>query len=112
MQRDRPEENAQGAALRSAPPPPDGLQKAFASYSAGNLDEAERLCRTVVASRPDLFDAWHLLGVIQSGLGKSDRALTRYDRAVSLYPDSAEAPTNRGAALHDHGRFTQGAGEL
>jgi protein O-GlcNAc transferase len=107
MQKVRTGKNIQSSAIRRASPPPEGLLKAFAAYSGGNLPEAERLCRAVTASRPDLFDAWHLLGVIQSGLRKSDKALMSYDRALALRPDAAEALTNRGAALHDLGRFAQ-----
>ena len=95
-----------GPAARRAPPP-EALRLAFVAYTEGRLAEAEQMCRAVAASRPDLFDAWHLLGVIQAQLGKSDRALTSYGRALSLQPDAADALTNRGAALHDLGQFAQ-----
>jgi protein O-GlcNAc transferase len=97
--------NDRGRPARRELPPPEALRTAFAVYTGGNLPEAERLCRAVAAARPDSFDTWHLLGVIQSQLGKSDKALTSYDRALALRPDVPEALTNRGAALHDLGRF-------
>ncbi|MGD0720041.1 MAG: tetratricopeptide repeat protein [Roseiarcus sp.] len=101
------DQRARGAPQRRSAAPPEALRAAFAAYSGGNPAEAERLCRAVAASRPDLFDAWHLLGVIQAQLGKGDKALTSYARALALRPDSAEALTNRGAALHDLGRFAE-----
>ena len=106
MQKTRAGKSVRSPQVRNAPPP-EGLKKAFEAYARADLAEAERLCRGVAASRPDLFDAWHLLGVIQSGLGKGDKALISYARALALRPDSFEALTNRGAALHDLGRFAQ-----
>lgn len=106
MQKTRHNQGGAGSAARRAPPP-EGLRTAFLAYRDGSLAEAEKLCRAVAASRPDLFDAWHLLGVIQSGSGKAEKALTSFARALALHPDAVEALTNRGAALHDLGRFAE-----
>ena len=86
-------------------PPPEKLRRAFAAYLSGNLSEAERLSRAVAAAKPDLFDAWHLLGFIQAAMRRSEKALQAYDRALALQPNHVEAIVNRGAALHDLGRF-------
>ena len=39
-------------------------QRAAATVGLGDLTEAERLCRVIVASDPGHFDALHLLGVL------------------------------------------------
>ena len=106
MQKFRSGRNIEGSTARRAPPP-EALQRAFEAYSSGRLAEGEKLCKGVTASRPDLFDAWHLLGVIQAAAGKSDNALRSYDRALALHRDAPEALTNRGAVLHNLGRSAQ-----
>ena len=88
-------------------PPPEKLRRAFAAYMSGDLDEAERLSRSVAAAKPDSFDAWHLLGFVQAAMGRGEKALQSYDRALALQPSHAEAVVNRGAALHDLGRFEE-----
>ena len=72
---------------------------------AGNLVEAEDLCQQVVAARPHFADAFHLLGLAQSSLGKVDAALANYDRAIGLRPDFARAHHNRGILLEKIGRY-------
>jgi protein O-GlcNAc transferase len=86
-------------------PPPEKLHRAFFAYSNGDLAEAERLCRSVAATRPGLFDAWHLLAVVQAAMGRAEKAIANYDRALALQPGSAEVLVNRGAALYDLRRF-------
>jgi len=83
------------------------LSHAFSSYHGGRLIEAEQLCQQIVSAKPDLFDALHLLAVVQSGLGKKAAALSSYDRALAMRPDFAEALFNRGVALHELQRFAE-----
>ena len=66
------------------------LSRAISAYNAGNLIEAENLCQQIMEAKPDLFDALHLLAVVQLGLGKKDLALASYDRALAVRPDHAE----------------------
>ncbi|HLH49852.1 MAG TPA: tetratricopeptide repeat protein [Roseiarcus sp.] len=88
-------------------PPPEKLRRAFAAYMSGDLGEAERLSRAVAAAKPDSFDAWHLLGFVQAAMGRGEKALQSYDRALALQPSHAEAVVNRGAALHELGRLDE-----
>jgi predicted O-linked N-acetylglucosamine transferase (SPINDLY family) len=83
------------------------LAQAFSAYGAGKLVEAERQCQRLTIAKPDLFDALHLLAVVQSRLGKKEEALASFDRAIEVNPDHAEALSNRGATLHDVGRFDE-----
>ena len=88
-------------------PPPEKLRRAFEAYMSGDFDTAERYSRSVAAAKPDLFDAWHLLGFVQAAMGRREKALQSYDRALALQPRNSEALVNRGAALNDMNRFEE-----
>ena len=83
------------------------FSRAVAAYNAGKLVEAEQLCQQIINVQPDLFDALHLLAVVQSGLGKKDMALASYDRALTVRPDHAEVLSNRGNTLHELKRYKE-----
>ena len=83
------------------------LSRAIAAYNAGQLVEAEQLCQQIINTKRDLFDALHLLAVVQSRLGKKDTALASYDRALALRPDSAEVLFNRSSTLFALKRFAE-----
>ena len=81
------------------------LRRAISAYNAGELVEAEQICQQIISAKHDLFDALHLLSIIQSRLGKKDMALASYDRALEVRPDSAEALYSRGNILRELKRF-------
>jgi Tfp pilus assembly protein PilF len=83
------------------------FSRAISAYSAGRLVEAEQLCQQIINAKRDLFDALHLLAVVQLRLGKNDTALASYDRALKVRPDYAEALCNRGVTLHELKRFEE-----
>ena len=83
------------------------FSRAVAAYNAGKLVEAEQLCQQIIRAKPALFDALHLLGVVQASLGKQDLALASYDRALTVRPDHAEALSNRGLTLHELKRYEE-----
>jgi tetratricopeptide (TPR) repeat protein len=83
------------------------IGRAFSAYNAGKLVEAEQLCQQIINAKPDLFEVLHLLGVVQSSLGKKDMALASYDRALAVRPDFAEALSNRGIALKELKQFEE-----
>ena len=86
---------------------PKPLSRAISAYNAGKLVEAEQLCQQIINAKGDLFDALHLLAVVQSRLGKRDTALASYDRALTVRPDFADALSNRGNTLHALKRFEE-----
>src|SRR5215468_493501 len=86
---------------------PEALKRAIAAYKHGEFSLAERLCRTIIAAKPDFFDALHLLAVVETKLGRLNDALTSYDRALAVRPDYAEALSNRGLTLHELKRFDE-----
>ena len=83
------------------------LSRAISAHKAGKLVEAEQMCRQIINAEPDLFEALHLLAVVQAGLGKKDAALASFDRALTLRPDSAQALYNRGNTLRELKRFEE-----
>ena len=83
------------------------LNRAVSAYNAGELVEAEQLCQQIINAKRDLFDALHLLALVQTRLGKKDTALASYDRALAVRPDHAEALSNRGITLHEQKRFDE-----
>ena len=83
------------------------LDRAFSDFKAGKLVEAERLCEQIIAAKRDSFDAFYLLAIVQSRLGKNDAALASYDRAIALRLDLAVAHYNRGATLQELKRYDE-----
>jgi tetratricopeptide (TPR) repeat protein len=83
------------------------LNSAVSAYNVGKLVEAEQLCQKIVIAQQDFFDAFHLLALVQSQLGKREMALGSFDRALTLRPNHAEALSNRGVTLRELSRFEE-----
>jgi tetratricopeptide (TPR) repeat protein len=86
---------------------PKSVGHAMSAYRSGDLAEAERLCRKIIGSDPHCFDAVHLLAVVEATLGKREKAIASYDRAISLRPNDAALFSNRGVVLKDLKRFDE-----
>jgi tetratricopeptide (TPR) repeat protein len=76
-------------------------------HQQGRLADAERIYQDVLRQRPDLFDAWYLLGVIALQTRRVELSAELFARAIALKPDHAEAHNNRGAALANSGRHEE-----
>ncbi len=70
------------------------LDRALKLHQQGNLSEAERLYKEVLANDAHSADAWHLLGLIEHARGEFDAALEHIGRAIQL--DNAQA------SFHNH----------
>jgi predicted O-linked N-acetylglucosamine transferase (SPINDLY family) len=75
-------------------------------FRAGNLAEAERLCRKICSTVPDHAATFHLLGMVAHQRGREDAA-DLIGRAVALAPDSAEMHNDFGVVLGAHGRVAE-----
>jgi tetratricopeptide (TPR) repeat protein len=84
----------------------EALRHAMFAYNAGKFVEAEEVCQHVLKSTRD-YDALHLLALVQSRLGKYNKALKSYDRALKVRPDAANALSDRGLILHLLRRFDE-----
>jgi protein O-GlcNAc transferase len=79
------------------------LSEAIAAHQAGRLPEAEKLYRQVLATEPRNVEAWHLLGVMASQLGRHDVAVHCIGFALQLNPQFAEGYFSLGNAYRDLG---------
>jgi tetratricopeptide (TPR) repeat protein len=83
------------------------LNKAIASFQAGQFGEAEQICQKIVATKSNFFDAQYVLAVVLASQGKHDLALTSYNRALTVQPDHPDALSNRGNTLKELQRFDE-----
>jgi tetratricopeptide (TPR) repeat protein len=79
----------------------------LALHRGGQLKEAERLYKQVLATRPDHFDSRHLLGVVFLQSGDYAEAVKQIDLALKRNRHNVHALSNRGAALKELGRFDE-----
>lgn len=77
----------------------EAVRAALRHQREGRPDAAERICRDVVASRPDHADAWYLLGVLLISASRAAEAAEAFNRAVSIVPGLADGWSNLGYCL-------------
>ena len=112
MDPDRKQRRAQRQAL-AAPTPlllsnlPDMLEAGLRHHRAGQLAEAERLYRKLLALDPRHADALHLLGAIAHQAGQYHLAVETIGKAIEIRPDIAAYHTNLGTAWKALGRLDE-----
>jgi len=85
------------------------LKLAFAAHNAGQHDEAEALCRTLIQSGAADAQLYFLLGMILHKLNRSAEAVEWLDRAAELSPADARIFSGLGVAWQKLGDFRQAA---
>src|ERR1700681_3153817 len=87
-----------GAGPAAATTPGDTLAKMFAAavahHRAGELIEAERHYRHILAFAPDHAELQSRMGAVLMAQGKTEQAISHLERAVALDPDLFEALGN------------------
>lgn len=92
-------------ALRLDPDHPAALATLADVYSKqGRPADLAEACRTVIAARPDHFEAHHRRGEAQAYLKDFEGSLASYDRAIRAVPRSPSAYLGRGIALAELSR--------
>lgn len=86
------------------------LERAAALADAGNLAEAEKICKKLLRNAPRHFDALHQYALILARQQKFDEALKTIERALSIKPDAVGAHVNRGNLLRMVGRLEEALG--
>ncbi|TCO87099.1 putative O-linked N-acetylglucosamine transferase (SPINDLY family) [Chthoniobacter flavus] len=76
-------------------------------YQAGNLGQAETLCRQILSVQPNHAEALHLLGVLAHNAGHHDDAVAWIERALLHHPTNPSAHSNLGEACLALGRTTE-----
>jgi len=96
----------------SSPDLDDLLDRAFDAVDADRLDEAEALCRQVLAIAPGTFDAILLLGVLTGESGRTALAIQFLRDAIAIDPSSVDAHLHLGGLLRAEGRLAEAISAL
>jgi tetratricopeptide (TPR) repeat protein len=85
----------------------EALEQALAHQRAGRLDEANRICRQLLAVEPGNSDVNHLTGVVAYQLGHHESALEHLHRALARRPDIPELHDALGVVYRAAGRSNE-----
>jgi tetratricopeptide (TPR) repeat protein/glycosyltransferase involved in cell wall biosynthesis len=93
----------------SPPPPlpPPELKLAIQYHRAGQVRQAEEVCRQLVQRQPDCLDGWQLLGLIAHQDQRRDEAIAHYRKVLSLNPEHHDTYNNIAVAFHEQGRIDE-----
>jgi protein O-GlcNAc transferase len=86
------------------------LGLAFAAYRAGNVPEAESLCKQVLQVAEKQFDALNLLGMIEARRGNFVAGVALIKEALLVNPNSVDALINLGRRESELGDNNSAAG--
>src|SRR5882762_8657241 len=79
------------------------LKKAFLLHQQGNLPEAAKHYRQVIAADPHNFHALHFLGVVESAFGNLEQAKTLMARSLAIRPPNIQFIENYATILFQAG---------
>ena len=88
------------------------VQRGTAAFEAGEYAEAETLLLRVLDRNPTYANVYHMLGVIASLRGASDRAVDLFRHALALNPRYSEAQLNLAITLADMGAYDAATAEV
>jgi predicted O-linked N-acetylglucosamine transferase (SPINDLY family) len=83
------------------------LDQAIRLHQSGQLSEAERLYRQILAAEPRRADVLQRLGILAHQSGHRQEAIEFLRQAVALNPDAADAQVNLGVVLASQNRFDE-----
>src|SRR6185437_1769840 len=89
--------------------PARAIEMAGQLYSKGEFAAAERVCRQLIAARPDSSDAHNILGVALAALGRPGEANEALRRAIEINPGAASYRANLSDVLRRAGRLDDAA---
>ena len=88
------------------------VKRGTAAFETGEYSEAETLLLRVLDSNTAYANVYHMLGVIASFRGASQRAVDLFRRALALNPRYSEAQLNLAITLADMGAYDVAAAEV
>jgi tetratricopeptide (TPR) repeat protein len=83
------------------------MQAAISHHQSGQLSEAEKIYRQVLAAQPNHIEALHLLGVLAGQAGQREVAVDLIGRAIALNPRHLEALSDQAYFLIELGRLRE-----
>ncbi|HKT54325.1 MAG TPA: tetratricopeptide repeat protein [Caulobacteraceae bacterium] len=101
-----------GAAGKVALSPAEALEAAGKLYLAGRYPQAEQICRQVIAGRPNMADAYNLLGVVLNARNDPQGAVDSLSRAVRLNPNVPSFYSNLGEIERQRGKLDEAQAAL
>jgi tetratricopeptide (TPR) repeat protein len=112
-----PQNNADSAIARAQQgkvnvTPETAVEMAAKLYGATKYEQAVKVCRQLLASRPGNADAYNILGVSLHALGRGDEAVEALKRATELAPEAPSIKSNLGEILRQQGRIEEAAAVL
>ena len=85
------------------------IQRAFAAAQQGDLAEADRICRALLARDPSYAPALRLGGIVAAQLGRSADAIEMLSRAVAKDPGDTQTSAHLAAVLRYRADLALGA---
>jgi len=92
--------------------PAEAIEMAGQLYSRGEFVQAERVCRQLIAARPDVSDAYNILGVTIARLERMDEAVAALTRAIEINGAPASYHANLGEILRQAGRLDEASAAI
>jgi Flp pilus assembly protein TadD len=86
---------------------PDSIAAARVHFQAGQLPQAEAICRSLLSRNPRHADALYLLGMIAGTAGNRDFAASILRQALAIRPESPEIHSALGTALFQLDRLAE-----
>jgi protein O-GlcNAc transferase len=80
------------------------LSTALKHHQSGQVDQAERIYRAILAQHPDCGDALHLLGLLFFQKGQNPAALELVGKAIELHPGAATFHASLARILQENGK--------
>jgi predicted TPR repeat methyltransferase len=82
---------------------PEAIEFVMRCMKYGEFDEAEEVCRKILAVAPEYPDALHYAGVAAHENGRTDEALVLLERSLTLAPEQADWHSNLGVVRQAKG---------
>lgn len=85
----------------------EAIQSAVEYYRAGDLEQAERVCKEMLDIQPDNVDVLSFLGILYYQRGLYDSAEEYFRKVLRLAPDNADVYCNMGNTLRQKGQLDE-----
>jgi protein O-GlcNAc transferase len=83
------------------------MQLAIENQQAGDLQQAEQICRMILTEHPDNTEALHLLGLLLYQTGRFDLAVHQFGRLLQISQNDPDAYNNLGLVRQATGQFDE-----